>query len=424
MNRIIKIILIGFVAATLNLAVIAQSQPSRAETQPVVLQALSTEVGIPNLTLGSLVTWSWNFGTYEYVLALGCEGAPTVSPNNGGWQRYILNYRGTEYVYLISDDLQQVLLCNESSLPTAVPSAGQTPLPANPTPAGIAPSTPGAGQGGGIVVTVPSCDLAPRLRVGGTGRVTPGDPNWVHEQPDRTSRKVGEIAGGATFTVLADPVCDAKTGINYWYVQTDDVIGYTAEGLDDIYWIEPVSSTAGFNAQTAGQAAPAAWLSAFPSGAQAIVFSSVQPFMAVLDPNGKVFIYDSITLTFKGQIARDTAATQIAISASGGYMATAHTDGSVYTWETEIQRALGQTLAVGNLTALALNAEGDVLAIADDAGIVWLWNSPLVTPQSQPLAALEVPPGVVSLEFGAASTMLIARDATGKVLAVWQVPGA
>jgi WD40 repeat protein len=146
--------------------------------------------------------------------------------------------------------------------------------------------------------------------------------------------------------------------------------------------------------------------------------------MAVLDPNGKAFVYSVPALRFEGQIARDTPITRIAISPSSGYMATAHADGSVYTWDLTTRRALGQTLAVGNITALALSDLGDVLAIADDAGIVWLWNSPLVTPQSQPLAALEVPAGVATLEFSAQSTMLIARDAAGKVLAVWQVKSA
>lgn len=81
---------------------------------------------------------------------------------------------------------------------------------------------------------------APRLTVNGVGRVLPGDANNVRGQPSRDSELIGAIPGGAEFTVLEGPNC--VDGLNWWRVETSAITGWTVEGADAEYWIEPIAS--------------------------------------------------------------------------------------------------------------------------------------------------------------------------------------
>jgi len=86
----------------------------------------------------------------------------------------------------------------------------------------------------------PACPGAPvpRLVVEGVGRVLPGDSNNVRGQPSRGAELIGAIPGGTAFNVLEGPVC--ADGLNWWRVETDDITGWTVEGADGEYWIEPL----------------------------------------------------------------------------------------------------------------------------------------------------------------------------------------
>jgi len=88
----------------------------------------------------------------------------------------------------------------------------------------------------------PACPGAPvpRLVVNERGRVLPGDSNNVRGQPTRGAELIGAIPGGAAFNVLEGPVC--ADGLNWWRVETDDITGWTVEGADGEYWIEPLTS--------------------------------------------------------------------------------------------------------------------------------------------------------------------------------------
>ena len=83
------------------------------------------------------------------------------------------------------------------------------------------------------------CPGAPpsRLIVGGSGRVTPGDPNILRDQAG-SSRSLGIIPAGATFSVLAGPLC-ASNGVAWWQVQYNGLTGWTAEGAGSIYYLAP-----------------------------------------------------------------------------------------------------------------------------------------------------------------------------------------
>jgi LysM repeat protein len=101
------------------------------------------------------------------------------------------------------------------------------------TPAVVATTTPYATL---------ACTLAPRLAVGGQGGVTPGSPNSLRSLPGRSSASVviGEIPGGGVFNIISGPQC--ADGYYWWQVNYNGVIGWTAEGQDSTYWIEPMTT--------------------------------------------------------------------------------------------------------------------------------------------------------------------------------------
>jgi hypothetical protein len=97
-----------------------------------------------------------------------------------------------------------------------------SPLPPTPTPPPIA------------------CTLAPRLIIGAAGRVLPGLPNAIRNQPYRGGNSVvmGEMPGGSFFSVLGGPQCDGE-GRYWWQVNYNGVVGWTPEGEGVTYWVEP-----------------------------------------------------------------------------------------------------------------------------------------------------------------------------------------
>lgn len=95
------------------------------------------------------------------------------------------------------------------------------------------------GDNPALVLPDATCPGAPvtRLSVGGTGRVTPGEPNNFRAEPSTGAALIGKIPGGAWFTVIAGPVC--ADGLTYWQVDYEGTIGWTAEGRGNSYWLEP-----------------------------------------------------------------------------------------------------------------------------------------------------------------------------------------
>ncbi len=85
-----------------------------------------------------------------------------------------------------------------------------------------------------------SCTLPPRMIVGVAGSVLPGLPNILRSAPGTgtTSAILGEIPGGAFFTVLAGPQC-GNDGRYWWQVNYNGNIGWTPEGEGNSYWIQP-----------------------------------------------------------------------------------------------------------------------------------------------------------------------------------------
>jgi hypothetical protein len=92
----------------------------------------------------------------------------------------------------------------------------------------------------------PACSAAaPRLTIGGQGRVLPGLPNVIRNNPWKggDSKVLAQIPAGGVFAVLDGPHC--SNNIYWWWVNYNGVIGWTGESELTTYWLEPVSTTGG-----------------------------------------------------------------------------------------------------------------------------------------------------------------------------------
>jgi hypothetical protein len=79
---------------------------------------------------------------------------------------------------------------------------------------------------------------APRLAVGMQARVIPNtSPNNLRDTPV-TGAVLLQIPAGGAFTVVAGPTCG--NSMNWWQVNYNGTVGWTAEGDASGYWLEPV----------------------------------------------------------------------------------------------------------------------------------------------------------------------------------------
>lgn len=419
--------------------VVAQVQPpDRTQTEALVLAEMSQRLGVPSLTRINLATWNWRYGSYAYVRGFGCDAAPASQPVAGGWQRFELSYRGVTFVYLIADNAQNLILCNEAQVNAAiVPPPTATVLPfddLNPTAVATAPSAPIGVRPDATpftavtpVVTrqVPStsntgaCRLAPRLRVNSLGQVTPGEPNWVHANPVRTSEKIGEIPGGERFTVIAGPICDASSGMNYWQVSYQSLIGWTSEGLNGQYWTQPLNRLT-WTLQTASSSTRAGWLDTYTEPVRQMAFSQAGRYFVVNIGDNIVDLWDAQDNIKLGSIIASSPVTALAYSYLGERLAIAGTDNTILMFDSGTQ----QTYSVGPMANLATTlafspADNYLVAASGSHGVVSLWD--VQTPTTTPLATFDTNAAIASLEFSADGLMLVARDVTGLVVDVREI---
>jgi hypothetical protein len=81
--------------------------------------------------------------------------------------------------------------------------------------------------------------MVSRLVVGERGVVSDNLPNNVRQEPSASSSRIGTIPSGAEFLVLAGPMC--AEDLAWWQVDYNGLIGWTAEGQGDEYWLAPLS---------------------------------------------------------------------------------------------------------------------------------------------------------------------------------------
>ncbi|MBN8592093.1 MAG: hypothetical protein J0M33_10040 [Anaerolineae bacterium] len=101
-------------------------------------------------------------------------------------------------------------------IPTSTPtSVVSTPIPVKPCP-NSAPT---------------------RLKIGIHGRVFTSIAINLRDTP--VGDVVGQMRPGGNFVVLEGPICGIDN-MTFWLVQYDDIVGWTAEGEADDYWLEPL----------------------------------------------------------------------------------------------------------------------------------------------------------------------------------------
>ncbi len=110
------------------------------------------------------------------------------------------------------------------------------PVDANATPAATAPI------GAVAAACPPGTALEPRLVTGMQGRLVGNTPSRVRKLPSTTADQIAQIEPIDVFTVGIGPFC--TNGINWWQINLNGIVGYTAEGQGDEYFVELIPATA------------------------------------------------------------------------------------------------------------------------------------------------------------------------------------
>lgn len=188
--------------------------------------------------------WEWSLAAYpDSSLACPEAGASYTIQQTSAyqylftWQNVVYDYRqaafGGQPPFLCTATGREALLPPGSNPAITGNTGGTAPQPVV-TPTAVAPSTAPSLD--------PNCPLPPRLQVNAEGRVTPGEANNVRAQPGLTQTFVGQIPGGDSFRILGGPVC--TDGIYWWQIQYQLLLGWTGEGQNGSYWVEPIVNPA------------------------------------------------------------------------------------------------------------------------------------------------------------------------------------
>jgi hypothetical protein len=148
-----------------------------------------------------------------------------------GWV-VALTETGDVYAYEVNNGALSVLPIGKIPNPDESWAVYRPPLGTNATPGFVFSE-------GRYEATVCPGFLPSRLTIGQPGRVTPGPANNLRAEPSIQSQKIGQIPGSGEFMVVDGPVC--TPGMAWWQVEYNGIIGWTGEGQDDTYWLEPVN---------------------------------------------------------------------------------------------------------------------------------------------------------------------------------------
>jgi WD40 repeat protein len=267
-----------------------------------------------------------------------------------GYQ-FLFTYGGTIYDYRVSADQTIVILCSTTTEggPTLTPTA------VDPNQIDFAIPCPNPEPG---VIYLPT-----RLTTQMQARVVPGGiPNNLRAEPSSQSALVGEIPSEAVFTIIAGPQC--AEGLVWWQVDFDGLIGWTVEGQDGEYWLEPLPPLAlpvNLEAITAENAGQIAELSRAEGNFTAeLAWSPDGNTLAVLGGRGAegVWFYRRNNLETTPFLQRDESLIlSLAFAPSGEFLLLGDMAGGVHLWNLDPNAPL--------LEATFLQGhDADVMAVA------------------------------------------------------------
>jgi hypothetical protein len=147
----------------------------------------------------------------------------------------------------------------------------------------------------------------PRLIVQEQARVTLGASNNVRDLASRNGNLIGSIPAGGIFTVLDGPVC--ADNLTWWEINYEGLIGWTAEGTAEGYWLERVAP-----AETTTSPQPADTPMPVPAAEPVAAFEPPLEVVNVLTVGGRVRVInddplsETIALTIRAEPARSAAA--------------------------------------------------------------------------------------------------------------------
>jgi hypothetical protein len=162
-------------------------------------------------TAGSNSVELWNPATGERLISLAGRGAVAWSPD------------GTRIATSTLDNRISIIDVSNLSIPVSITDNDATQVPgdiSSPTPT-FCPDAP-----------------SPRLTVGQQARVVPSWASNLRAEPALDAERVLIIPGRGVFTVLDGPLCEAD--YVWWQVEYDGQRGWTAEGREGEYWLEPL----------------------------------------------------------------------------------------------------------------------------------------------------------------------------------------
>lgn len=401
----VKYLMIVFAALSIMMPVMAQTAPDQIE---VALNDLGERT---NRTITLTQVEAWNYQQTVYASpALGCpqQGVAYADVQTSGFQ-FIITYGGTVYDYRVSEDESIVVLCGTAPAPVTVPPC---PPPDDPD------------------------FLAPRLSKGMEAQVIAGGlPNVMREQPGSSSQPLGQIPPEDPFIVLDGPRCTTLDKTVWWQINYNNLIGWTGEGQDGDYWLEPLGDD---TMPTPTAAAPVIQLIT-PDNANTVS----QLYTADVDtpyiPNalddatlilggadGSITFLDYRTNEVLSRMeAHAVAVTSVAVGIDSTrfayYLATGDADGIIKIWNVDIQTSELELLTdisahTGAVTSLGFDQRGSILASGGADTSVRLWSMP----DGGSLGILNGhEASVTQLEFS--TSAILSHDSTGKLM-IWGIP--
>ncbi len=380
-------------------AALAQQPP---DTIDAALADLSKQVG-KNVTVTDLDNWTFS-GELFPDTSLGCpKSGQMYAQVQTSAVQFILVYESVSYDYRVSADKNIVVLCS---------STGVTP-PCPP------PDDPAY--------------LPPRLSVGTQGRVvTTGIPNNIRQQPGSSSQLLGEIPPGATFNVSGGPSCSTLDKIVWWKVDYNGISGWTAEGKDKEYWLEPLTLT---GTAVPSPSAPQPITPATAAQLKTLVDLRSPLGTAVVSPDGKILALlvesgvqlieiDRVSVITTLTTGVGVQPTRVDFDPLGRFIVIGDDNGNLRTWLISGDGSLSDGVQLvghsGGVNALAVNDSGTLIASGSTSGAIYLWDvgtGVLLTT----LNNLTVP--VTFIQFSQNNMALVAGGEGSNVI-VWGIPAS